>query len=111
MQNFENLYKKNFDLISKLNSFLYEYEQKKKNFQEIINILQKIHLKNSNEFRIIMKKFNQIKYKNLDEFPFLSARIFKELELKSIPDKDIFKVLKSSGTSGVQSKIFLNKEN
>ena len=65
MQNFENLYKKNFDLISKLNSFLYEYEQKKKNFQEIINILQKIHLKNSNEFRIIMKKFNIFYFERL----------------------------------------------
>ena len=37
MQNFENLYKKNFDLISKLNSFLYEYEQKKKNFQRLVS--------------------------------------------------------------------------
>lgn len=111
MQNFENLYKKNFELIAKLNSFLYEHDQKKKNFKKIINILQKIHLKNSYEFRIIMKKFSKINYKNLDEFPFVSARIFKELELKSISDKEIFKVLKSSGTSGAQSKIFLNKKN
>lgn len=30
MQNFENLYKKNFELIAKLNSFLYEHDQKRK---------------------------------------------------------------------------------
>lgn len=47
----------------------------------------------------------------LEDFPFLPVRIFKELELKSIPDKEVFKVMKSSGTTGqLQSKIFLNKE-
>lgn len=47
----------------------------------------------------------------IEEFPFLPVRIFKELELKSISENEIFKVMKSSGTTGqVQSKIFLNKE-
>ena len=48
---------------------------------------------------------------NIEELPFLPVRIFKELELKSIPDSKVFKVMKSSGTTGqLQSKIFLNKE-
>ena len=32
---------------------------------------------------------------------------FKELDLKSIKNDEVFKVLKSSGTSGNLSKIFL----
>lgn len=47
----------------------------------------------------------------LENIPFLPVRIFKELELKSIPESEVFKVMKSSGTTGQQqSKIFLNKE-
>lgn len=50
--------------------------------------------------------------KSLDEIPFVPIRIFKELEMKSIPDEDVFKIMMSSGTSGqAQSKIYLNKEN
>lgn len=48
----------------------------------------------------------------LEDVPFIPIRIFKELEIKSIPDEDVFKVMMSSGTGGqAQSKIFLNKEN
>ncbi len=50
--------------------------------------------------------------KTLYEIPFVPIRIFKELEVKSIPDEDVFKIMMSSGTGGqVQSKIYLNKEN
>lgn len=47
----------------------------------------------------------------LEELPYLPVRIFKEMELKSIPDDQIFKIMKSSGTTGqIQSKIFLDKK-
>lgn len=50
--------------------------------------------------------------KTLSEVPFVPVRIFKELEMKSIPAKDVFKTMMSSGTSGQrQSKIYLDKEN
>jgi len=49
---------------------------------------------------------------SLEELPFVPIQIFKYLELKSIPDDQIFKTMMSSGTSGQrQSKIFLSKEN
>lgn len=54
----------------------------------------------------------QSQAKSLDEIPFVPIRIFKELEMKSIPDTEVFKIMMSSGTSGqMQSKIYLNKEN
>ena len=51
------------------------------------------------------------KVRFLEDIPFLPIRMFKEFDLKSIPDEEVFKVMMSSGTSGQkQSKIFLNKE-
>jgi Acyl-protein synthetase, LuxE len=41
--------------------------------------------------------------------PFLPVRLFKELDLKSIPDEALFKTLTSSGTTGqVPSRIYLD---
>lgn len=43
--------------------------------------------------------------------PYLPVRSFKELELKSIPDEEVIKLLTSSGTTGQQvSKIYLDAE-
>ena len=45
------------------------------------------------------------------DIPFLPVSLFKELELKSIPDEDIFKTMTSSGTTGqAVSRIYLDKE-
>ncbi|MEU4694431.1 acyl-protein synthetase [Actinoplanes sp. NPDC023714] len=41
--------------------------------------------------------------------PYLPVRLFKNLELKSIPDDEVFKVLTSSGTTGEVSRIYLDK--
>ncbi|WP_433828161.1 acyl-protein synthetase [Actinoplanes sp. CA-015351] len=43
------------------------------------------------------------------DLPWLPVRLFKTLELKSIPDDEVFKVLTSSGTTGDVSRIYLDK--
>jgi hypothetical protein len=43
------------------------------------------------------------------ELPWLPVRLFKNLELKSIGDDEVFKVLTSSGTTGEVSRIYLDK--
>ena len=44
------------------------------------------------------------------DIPFLPVSLFKELDLRSIPEEDIFKVMTSSGTTGqAVSKIYLDK--
>ena len=58
-----------------------------------------------------MKKFNSIKINKIENIPFLNSKIIKEVDMKSVAKKDIFKILSSSGTSGKQSKIFLSKIN
>ena len=46
---------------------------------------------------------------SIAELPWLPVRLFKTLELKSIPDDEVFKTLTSSGTTGEVSKIYLDK--
>ena len=46
----------------------------------------------------------------VEECPFLPVRMFKDMELKSVSDDEIFKTMTSSGTTGQQvSKIFLDR--
>ena len=48
----------------------------------------------------------------LQSFPFIPVSLFKDHDLKSIDNESVFKLLKSSGTSGTgQSKIYLDKAN
>ncbi len=44
-----------------------------------------------------------------EDIPFLPVSIFKEMDLRSIPQEEVFKVITSSGTSGQRpSRIFLD---
>ena len=45
----------------------------------------------------------------LADVPFLPVRAFKEFALKSVPDEDVYKIMRSSGTSGNFSEIYLDK--
>ncbi|MFN6970297.1 MAG: acyl-protein synthetase [Rheinheimera sp.] len=46
---------------------------------------------------------------DLAHLPYLAVRLFKQLELRSIPSAEIFKTLYSSGTTGTPSRIFLDR--
>ena len=47
----------------------------------------------------------------LEELPFLPAEIFKTHALKSVPEEEVFKVMKSSGTtSQLRSQIYLDRD-
>lgn len=46
-----------------------------------------------------------------EELPFLPVRLFKELELRSVPKEEVVKTMTSSGTTGQRkSQIFLDRE-
>ena len=49
-------------------------------------------------------------FASVADLPWLPVRLFKNLDLKSIPDDQVFKTLTSSGTTGEVSRIFLDKE-
>jgi hypothetical protein len=54
---------------------------------------------------------NFSKADSLSELPWLPVRAFKEYDLKSIPLDQVFKTMLSSGTGGLQSKIYLDQIN
>jgi len=98
----------------KLQPYSLPKEEKGKLLLHELNTLTEMHRKQCAEYANYLDAigYHHNQAKSLCEVPFIPIRIFKELELKSIPDEDVFKVMMSSGTSGQrQSKIYLNKEN
>jgi len=74
--------------------------------------LTKRHIANCPEYAAMMRgiNFDIDKCASYYNIPFLPVSLFKELDLKSIPQEDIFKVMTSSGTTGqAVSKIYLDK--
>ena len=46
----------------------------------------------------------------LADLPFLPVRAFKDFDLRSVSEEDVFKVMMSSGTSGSRSRIYIDRE-
>ena len=99
--------------------FLKEYEpfslpqpEKEKIFSEVLDRLTVYHRENCEPYRKILEAFEYTSgNKSCAEIPFLPVRLFKELELRSCPEEEIFKTMTSSGTSGqAVSKIYLDKD-
>jgi phenylacetate-coenzyme A ligase PaaK-like adenylate-forming protein len=47
---------------------------------------------------------------SLADLPFLPVRAFKDFDLRSVAEEDVFKVMMSSGTSGARSRIHIDRE-
>ncbi len=98
--------------INKNKIFDYSKNQKVKIFTPLIVSKMKFHLQKNNNLKLFFKKINQItQKKSLENYPFMPVRLFKKFKLTSINDKDIYKIITSSGTSGDVSRIYLNKKN
>ena len=89
------------------------YDEKQTMLLERLNTLHGIHYEHCVEYRNLINSLygGWKEFESVGEFPFLPVALFKELELKDIDEKDIFKIMTSSGTTGQRvSKIFLNRE-
>ena len=95
------------DKFTNLNSYKTSLQQKDLFLKEILK-LNNYHKKNSEIYKNIVKIKHKGRNKKIEDLPFLPTRIFKNLNLKTIKDKSIFKILESSGTDGNISKIFLD---
>jgi len=102
---------KDLDTIMKCKQFTFANIEKKDIFIEVLKDDFKKHYNNSLQTRNILDslEYNEDNINELEDFPFFPINLFKELELKSIDDKNIIKTLTSSGTTGQKvSKIFLD---
>lgn len=103
----------NFNEYIEIEQFSMKKSEKEKYFSRLLNELNLHHLSNSQEY----KKISEIYFNKkggvslISDVPFLPVSIFKNKLLTSIPQENIYKILKSSGTTGsVPSQIVLDKE-
>ena len=103
----------NFKDYIELEQFSLNKEEKEKYFFNLLNKMNQYHITNSEEY----KKISDIYFHEkgnislVSDVPFLPVSVFKNKLLMSIPQEYIYKILKSSGTTGsVPSQIVLDKE-
>lgn len=94
----------------------YSLEKKEKELLllEELNQLTELHRMRCVQYANYLEAIGYVhsRAKTLEQIPFVPVRIFKELEMKSISDREVFKTMMSSGTDGqMPSKIYLSKEN
>ncbi len=73
-----------------------------------------INKKNCKQYRNFLnsQKINLNKIKKIEQLPFIHVNQFKKNELYSIPKNKIYKIIRSSGTTGGNpSRIYLDKKN
>lgn len=80
---------------------------------DLLSELNNFHIHHSCEYKKIIDSVfgGNREIKSVEDLPFIPVSVFKNHQIKSISDTDIFKVLTSSGTTGQQvSKIYLDKD-
>ena len=101
-----------FDDIINIDPYSLDSSKKEKLLTERLTELTESHRNACKAYDGILKSIgyersNVASYKDI---PFLPVRLFKELDLKSVPDDEIVKTMTSSGTSGQRvSKIYLDR--
>ncbi len=101
-----------FNEILNIAPFELDKSRKNKLLTQRLRELTDFHDKHCREYHNILRavNFDSEKVNLYNELPFLPVRLFKELELKSVSDSEIVKIMTSSGTTGqAVSKIFLDK--
>ena len=102
----------NFDEILNIPPYSLDRDGKDKLLTERLLELTKLHQENCAEYARILESigFDDKKVSSYTDIPFLPVRLFKELELKSVPNDEIVKTMTSSGTTGqAVSKIYLDR--
>lgn len=80
--------------------------------KELIELTVK-HMELCEPYRNIVSAMNRKpeNIKTIEDIPFIPVRLFKEMDLLSVPREYVFKTMTSSGTTGqAVSKIFVDKE-
>lgn len=90
-----------------------ERDEKQTLMCERLGELANYHYEHCEAYRHILDflNFDLGKIEQYEDFPFLPVRLFKELELRSVSEEEVFKTMTSSGTTGqAVSKIFLDRD-
>lgn len=87
-------------------------DEKRAYYKDILSVMTKHHAEHCMPYGSLLDclDFQPEKTHEIEEYPFLPVRLFKDLELRSVPQEQVIKTMTSSGTTGQQvSKIYLDK--
>ena len=101
-----------FDDILNIPPYSLAEEEKEKLLTERLIGLTELHRRKCPEYRNMLDRtgFDVGSVKSYKELPFLPVRLFKEMELKSVPQEEVVKTMTSSGTTGqAVSRIYLDR--
>lgn len=87
-------------------------EEKGRFLTERLGELTEKHRESCPQYRNMLESagYDRQKLRSYKELPFLPVRLFKELELRSVPKEEVVKTMTSSGTTGqAVSKIYLDR--
>ena len=101
-----------YNKILEIAPFSLDKTEKDKILTEGLKELSNYHIDNCKEYKKMMQTigYDESKVKSYYDLPFLPVSLFKDLELKSIANEEIFKTMTSSGTTGqAVAKIYLDK--
>ena len=102
-----------YDKLLQMEPYGVPKEAKQKALAERLIELTERHYNSCCEYRRILDVLgvDPQKIHDCEDIPFLPARLFKKVDMLSVPREGIVKTMTSSGTSGQQvSRIFLDKE-
>lgn len=85
-------------------------QQKEQRLLPLFSQLHHLHMQYCPEYANIVSGYPAESFGNLTELPYLAVRLFKHLDLLSVEQKEIFKTLNSSGTTGQSpARIYLDR--
>ena len=102
-----------FDKIIEIPPFSLDEEAKTEILTERLTEQTELHREKCLEYRNMLKAidYDRTKIKTYKDLPFLPVRLFKEMDLKSVPQEEVVKTMTSSGTTGqAVSKIYLDRD-
>ena len=100
----------NFEDFLQLQPYELDKEKKSALLTARLSTLTEQHRKNCPAYARMLDAMGAKNFSAVEDFPFLPVRLFKQLELKSVPTENIVKTMTSSGTTGqAVSKIYLDK--
>ena len=103
----------NIENTFKLEPYSLNANDKQRLLLDHLNALTKHHQQSCQSYKNFLDSnhlTNKV-FSKIEDLPFLPVRVFKNLEVKSINNNDVFKTLTSSGTSGQSvSRIYLDKK-
>jgi hypothetical protein len=101
-----------FDEILEIAPYSLGKEEKKTLLTERLFELTRMHRQNCREYADMLDciSFDENKAVSYEDLPYLPVRLFKEMDLKSVPGEAVVKTMTSSGTTGQKtSKIYLDR--